>query len=469
MYSKLFQMCGFTQAEIDEQRPRIDKVLERIGVTTKEAVREAEECVQANFDVELNGTRQFLWVFMNEFLDAVLARDENDCVVYSNLPIPFHVSQPFIEAVKDKGSKVYVGCALDMCWQVLGPVFNQVNDLLEAGELLGQTAGRAHCSHYQINAGLYEKGIIPKPDLLIGSGLFCDQSAEADELTSKLYDFPTVYIDGLNDWNYGTWPELEEHGVQYVREKLVNAYRTFEEATGVPVTEEHLAKGLTYVGKTTMGWQNLVDMVAKIDPQPISQADITLPFYIWSLFNHYEPQALAAFNAMMRDVNKRKKEGKGVVPKGAPSVYVQLRTNCDTRPMKTFEELGLRVPMMFFDKMLPETMAESQYTDLYSIVAEALYKIPIFAGTESSIEYWERMCKMNEVDGMIMWYQFSCRPWCAPPLMGKRAIQERLGIPVLIVEGDSWDSRNYSHGQLRTRVESFAEVLKMNKAAQMAA
>jgi benzoyl-CoA reductase/2-hydroxyglutaryl-CoA dehydratase subunit BcrC/BadD/HgdB len=40
---------------------------------------------------------------------------------------------------------------------------------------------------------------------------------------------------------------------------------------------------------------------------------------------------------------------------------------------------------------------------------------------------------------------------------------ESLGIPVLVVEGDIYDTRNYSAGQLKTRIESFAEVLKAKK------
>jgi len=37
---------------------------------------------------------------------------------------------------------------------------------------------------------------------------------------------------------------------------------------------------------------------------------------------------------------------------------------------------------------------------------------------------------------------------------------------VLVLEGDLCDSRNYSAEQLRARVESFAEMLKMAKAAK---
>jgi benzoyl-CoA reductase/2-hydroxyglutaryl-CoA dehydratase subunit BcrC/BadD/HgdB len=47
--------------------------------------------------------------------------------------------------------------------------------------------------------------------------------------------------------------------------------------------------------------------------------------------------------------------------------------------------------------------------------------------------------------------------------MAKNALQASLDIPVLVVEADPFDTRNYSVGQLKTRIESFAEVVKMDK------
>jgi len=55
----------------------------------------------------------------------------------------------------------------------------------------------------------------------------------------------------------------------------------------------------------------------------------------------------------------------------------------------------------------------------------------------------------------------------AQPVL-KKTISEKLGIPVLFLEGDLYDSRNCSAEQLRTRVESFAEMLKIAKAGKRA-
>jgi len=328
---------------------------------------------------------------------------------------------------------------------------------------MGQTAGRAHCSHYQITSGLFAAKVLDRPDVVVAGRVFCDQACESDEMTSQLFGVPVVSMDFLNDFGWNAWPEFEEHSVAYIKDRLIQVYERIRELTGVEVKEHHVAQALEYGAKIVMGWQNLVEMMGKADPQPVSQAELTLPFYTYSLGNHYEKEFIDAFNTLIKEIHKKIRKGEGILPKGSPRVYTLIRTNCDLTPMKEIENLGLAMPHMFFDWLPPEAMS-ARFDDLYMAVAEAMYRVPIFASTMSQIDYFETVARKYNVDGIILMYAFACRPWAIAPLMAKRELQKRLDIPVLVVEGDSWDSRNYSAGQLRTRVESFAEVLKMKKA-----
>ena len=45
-------------------------------------------------------------------------------------------------------------------------------------------------------------------------------------------------------------------------------------------------------------------------------------------------------------------------------------------------------------------------------------------------------------------------------------LPEELGIPVLPLEWDCYDARDYSAESLRTRIETFAEVVRARKAAK---
>ena len=44
-----------------------------------------------------------------------------------------------------------------------------------------------------------------------------------------------------------------------------------------------------------------------------------------------------------------------------------------------------------------------------------------------------------------------------------REVKERLKIPAILIEGDAYDPRYYTKEQLRTRIETFAEMLKTIK------
>ncbi|UCF83046.1 MAG: 2-hydroxyacyl-CoA dehydratase [Desulfobacteraceae bacterium] len=44
--------------------------------------------------------------------------------------------------------------------------------------------------------------------------------------------------------------------------------------------------------------------------------------------------------------------------------------------------------------------------------------------------------------------------------MVKDALKKEVKIPALVLEGDVYDPRYYTKEQLRTRIESFAELVK---------
>jgi hypothetical protein len=43
-------------------------------------------------------------------------------------------------------------------------------------------------------------------------------------------------------------------------------------------------------------------------------------------------------------------------------------------------------------------------------------------------------------------------------------VEEKTKLPIVYLEGDNWDDRDYSLEALRTRIESICEIMKMRKA-----
>jgi len=72
------------------------------------------------------------------------------------------------------------------------------------------------------------------------------------------------------------------------------------------------------------------------------------------------------------------------------------------------------------------------------------------------------------MDGVIWGYLYHCRPLAQSSHFLKKWVEETTGLPTLSLEMDIYDSRNYSAAALRTRVETFAEMLRARRSSARA-
>ena len=66
-------------------------------------------------------------------------------------------------------------------------------------------------------------------------------------------------------------------------------------------------------------------------------------------------------------------------------------------------------------------------------------------------------CREYEIVGAVLAYLITCRPFYLPALEIRRMLQEELGIPSVLIECDLVDERTFSEGQIKTRMDAFAE------------
>ncbi len=72
-------------------------------------------------------------------------------------------------------------------------------------------------------------------------------------------------------------------------------------------------------------------------------------------------------------------------------------------------------------------------------------------------------CRQYRIDGAVLHSNKSCVPISLGQMDIKQALEEELGIPSVVVDGDHMDDRNFSAGQFRARVEAFLEMLLEKK------
>ena len=454
MYTELFELCGFESEEIDKEGPRIDKAFKILEIGPED-VKRGEERIRKFFDIELLGVRKLLGVWMNELIEAVLAKEEKKRKVYSNFPgIPLALTAAQL-ACED----AYVGIPEMTIEIIMGQIFGKLNPILEAAEQHGMPPGLALCALSQIHLGQIVKGIVPAPDLILSAGYLCDQATKTDELLHETYGMRVQTIDGCMDSRYNEWP-IDQRTMQYYAEEIEEGLVTFGEVTGCPVTDEVKHNALVATG-TLFSEIRAIEDLMKTDPVPLSQIDGALWWWMEGFPIRNLQRSIEALKILHEEIKQRVKEGRGVMEKGAPKVLLNVPPACDPSIVRMVEESGLSVPATWQCQIPEIDRLPFQLNTFEGRVAEAFLRLL----TPRSDRY-VAISKAWNVDGVILLTLYSCRPFSSPVQVHKKYITEQLGIPVLVLEGDVYDSRIYSAQQLRTRVETFAEIVKAAKAAK---
>ncbi|MBU4010757.1 MAG: 2-hydroxyacyl-CoA dehydratase family protein, partial [Proteobacteria bacterium] len=460
---KLLKLCEFDEAELLSQKERIERAFQilELGPADMEI---AEARIKKYFDTGLLGVRKAIGVWFKELFDLVLSREEGKKIIYYGYP-PFQYIGLAIKAAAKSKNDFYVGCPEAVISQTLGQFFHKLLPVLEAGEDAGLPPGHAMCSLLQVKVGALEKGIIPVPDLSIATSYFCDMGPKSDELLQYKFGYPVEYIDSCLDSAWGTWPEYDHETVRYLGAQLDKLFCTIKDKFAIEINDETWQQGRLIAGRLYSAINKLTGLLAA-DPVPLSVVDseLILNFPIGCTGSVMDEGA-EAIEILAEEVKKRVENGFGVAPKESPRVLIVLHSISDPVVNRLIEDAGLAVPSTM--ALLPPPPEPESYP--FTTLGEKRAEKAMFGGayhsTYGMVKRIQASLKYADVDGIIYNYPFACRPFVCGNKLTKLHIENETGLPTLLLDMDPQDERYYSIGALRTRLETFAEMLRARKAA----
>ena len=459
-YDGLLKLCGFEDDQIARESTRIDKAFGRLGLGPADMVK-AEEWVRQGHDVALTGVRKLLGVWLNELIDLVLARDEGKRVFYYGFPT---IPGPGM-AIKLAANDIYCGCPDSILCHTLGQIFNKLTPVIVAGEEKGLPAGHAMCGLQQIRAGALDMGIIPVPDMVGCSSYYCDMGSKADELLKERYGHPTVYVDGSMDSAWGEYPDYQPERVKFTGGQLNKLYEGVKDVLGAEITDDVWHRAMSNAAPYFAAQERLTKLILA-DPMPLSASDVELAVALGvSSTGRAFTDGPEALSILCDEVEKRIKRGVGVVEKGSPRVLTVVDSLSDPTIANMMRDVGLAVWATIFSVQPARGHAgTSKYTTLGEKRAEWMMRDALFHSSFGVIKRCEEAVRTLDMDGVLWGYLYNCRPASLLSHIAKKYVEENTGVPVLPLEVDIYDSRDYSAGSLRTRVETFADMLRARKA-----
>lgn len=333
--------------------------------------------------------------------------------------------------------------------------------LCEKAEEMGYSTDLCSYARADISCSVVKGGPIgglPKPDMLICCNNICGTVLKWYEVQARFYNVPLFILD-TPICHGGYAPEI----AKYVRAQI-DEYIAFLE---VVTQRKFNYEKMVTVGKLSLEgqklWQKVLNTTAH-KPAPMSAFDA---FFFLALIVTLRGTQIAVdfYTELVREMEDRIQKGIGVVPNE------RYRLLWDNLPVwyrlkwlsGKFSEHNACLVADTYTSAWCGTIKYIDESRFLDSMAEAYTRIYLNIGVDQMADQVLEMIKFYDADGFVMHSNRSCKPYSFGQLDIMRIVREKAGIPVLMIEADMVDPRNFSQSQVETRIDAFMEIIKQNK------
>ncbi len=301
-------------------------------------------------------------------------------------------------------------------------------------------------------------GGLPKPDMLICCNNICGTVLKWYEVQARYFNVPLFILD-TPVCHTGYTPEI----AKYVRTQIDEYIRFLETVTKKSFDHDRMQE----VGKTSLEgqllWQKVLNTTAH-KPAPMSAFDA---FFFLALIVTLRGTTTAVdfYKELLAEMQERIENGIGIVPK---EKYRLLWDNLPIwyRLKWLSGKFSDHNACLVADTYTSAWCSAISYIDekrFLDSMAEAYTRIYLNIGVDQMADQVLSMIKFYDVDGFVMHSNRSCKPYSFGQLDIQRIVEEKAGIPVLMIEADMTDPRNFSQSQVETRIDAFMEIIKQGE------
>ncbi len=299
------------------------------------------------------------------------------------------------------------------------------------------------CSYHRCVLGCALDGFLPEPDLLLTVNYPCDSAPLSFAFAADLYGAPHRILDvPLGD---------DADGLDMLASQMEEAAEVMVSLAGLSADEggEKLRQALALSNRALREMRRVEEMRRR-DDCTLDGKDAMggISVLAGSLGSR---EGAEYYRLLAEELERRGCAGEGAIrlmwmhlkPWYAQGIFDALerhgaRLVCEEYTHATWDELDTERP----------------YPSLAGKVAGHF----LVGAAERRAAHLARLARDYRVDGAIHYNHWGCRQSCGGAMLVKSALQE-IGVPVLTIDGDCVDEREYQEGQLSTRLEAFLEAL----------
>ncbi|MFH1538644.1 MAG: 2-hydroxyacyl-CoA dehydratase family protein [bacterium] len=302
------------------------------------------------------------------------------------------------------------------------------------------------CAYHRTSIGAAMAGVIPEPDLLIGATCPCDGGAKAVRRIGDLFGKETFIL---------TVPyEVTEESIGYMVDQFKRMIDFITEKTGRELDIDKLREAIRHGNEGRRYMMEALELCKNV-PSPCNSNDLK-NFIIYVLISGLKEGVEVA--KLFRDEFRERVE-KGVP--GLPGekhrlLWIQNRIQFRNGLIEMLER-DFKANVVI-DELNYFHWEEMDDGDPLRALAIRQITHPFAGPAGRRLAMLAKLAKEFKVHGAINPSHWGCRQSGGARNLFRDALAE-VGVPIIHLDVDCVDERNYSDGQLRTRLEAFMEML----------
>ena len=303
------------------------------------------------------------------------------------------------------------------------------------------------CGYHRAVLGASQEGLMPHPDFLIATSCPCSGGLATMENLAHHYKKDLFLLHIPQD--------LSKKNVDYLARQIMEMETFVTRHTGRPLDPDRLLK---VIEKTNQARELMVEIyhLAQHIPSPNSGKELGNFAIVMALLLGTDA-AIDVTRAYRDEFAARLHAGSSGVPQERLRLmWIQNRIQFKNSIIPDLEKNYQA--SVIVDELNSMTWDPIDPHDPYVGFAERAISIPFNGGVERRVQHLKKLAQDYKIDGAINPCHWGCRQGTGARGLIEEGLKE-IGVPVLNLEVDCVDTRNYAEGQLKTRLGAFFEML----------
>ncbi|MCJ8499404.1 2-hydroxyacyl-CoA dehydratase subunit D [Desulfatitalea alkaliphila] len=329
--------------------------------------------------------------------------------------------------------------------------------LCETAEEMGYSRdlcsyARADIASATVNGGPI--GGLPEPDMLICCNNICGTVLKWYEVQARYFNVPLFIFDTPI-----THTRFDDDMRRYVKRQSKEYIAFLERVCGKPFDQDRMK----VVGELSLEgqalWQEILETTMH-KPAPMTCFDAF--FHLAMIVTLRGTQtAVDYYKMLLAEMRERVAQGIGML---AEEKYRLVWDNIPIwyRMRWLSEKFMARSACLVADTYTSGWtgwLPGADRNDFLGFMGESYARIFLNSGTDLMAENILRMVEKYHADGVVFHSNRSCKPYSLGQYDIQRIVQEKMGIPTLMIEADMVDERSFAESQIDTRIDAFIEML----------